>query len=120
MEEQRVVTTARQHDDITTGEYGGIGSLIRRSGSSVMIAEPYEGFPAAKAGMRAGDVILKVDGFSTEEMALESVSDNAVVVVEWAERWDRLDSVCTMRLNFDYGEKETDRIISWDGQIPGL
>ncbi len=51
---------------------------------------------------------------------LESVNDNAVVVVEWAERWTRLDSVCTMRLNFDYGEKETDRMINWDGQIPGL
>jgi len=59
----------------TTGEYGGIGSLIRRSGSSVMIAEPYDGFPAAKAGMRAGDKILKVDGVNTQDMPLESVSD---------------------------------------------
>ena len=59
----------------TTGEYGGIGSLIRRSDNSVMIAEPYDGFPAAKAGIRAGDLILKVDGVSTMEMAIESVSD---------------------------------------------
>ena len=59
----------------TTGEYGGIGSLIRPSGSQVMIAEPYEGFPAAKAGVRAGDVILKVDGVSTKDMPIESVSD---------------------------------------------
>jgi carboxyl-terminal processing protease len=59
----------------TTGEYGGIGSLIRRSGNSVMIAEPYDGFPAAKAGIRAGDQILKVDGVSTKDMAIESVSD---------------------------------------------
>ncbi len=59
----------------TTGEYGGIGSLIRRSGSNVMIAEPYEGFPAAKSGIRAGDVILKVDGVPTKDMELESVSD---------------------------------------------
>ncbi len=59
----------------TTGEYGGIGSLIRRSGSQVMIAEPYEGFPAAKAGIRAGDIILEVDGVPTKEMELESVSD---------------------------------------------
>jgi carboxyl-terminal processing protease len=59
----------------TTGEYGGIGSLIRRSGEKVMIAEPYEGFPAAKVGIRAGDVILKVDGVPTTDMELESVSD---------------------------------------------
>ena len=59
----------------TTGEYGGIGSLIRRSGDNIIIAEPYEGFPAAKSGLRSGDVILKVDGVSTRDMQLESVSD---------------------------------------------
>jgi len=59
----------------TTGEYGGIGSLIRRSGEQVMIAEPYEGFPAAKAGIRAGDVILEIDGVPTKEMQIEKVSD---------------------------------------------
>jgi len=59
----------------TTGEYGGIGSLIRRSGNQVMIAEPYDGFPAAKAGIRAGDVILEVDGTPTADMELESVSE---------------------------------------------
>jgi len=59
----------------TTGEYGGIGSLIQRSGKQVMIAEPYEGFPAAKAGIRAGDVILEVDGVPTKEMEIEKVSD---------------------------------------------
>jgi len=59
----------------TTGEYGGIGSLIRRSDNAVMIDEPYEGFPAAKAGIRAGDKILKVDGVPTSDMAIESVSD---------------------------------------------
>lgn len=59
----------------TTGEYGGIGSLIRRSGEQVIIAEPYEGFPAAKAGLRAGDEILEIDGDMVEGMAIESVSD---------------------------------------------
>jgi len=59
----------------TTGEYGGIGSLIRRSGDYTIIADPYKGFPADKVGIRAGDKILKVDGKSAENMAIESVSD---------------------------------------------
>jgi carboxyl-terminal processing protease len=59
----------------TTGEYGGIGSLIRRSGKQVLIAEPYDGFPAAKVGIRAGDIIVEVDGNPTENLPIESVSD---------------------------------------------
>lgn len=59
----------------TTGEYGGIGSLIRKSDEQVIIAEPYEGFPAADAGIRSGDIILEVDGAPVEGMAIESVSD---------------------------------------------
>jgi len=59
----------------TTGEYGGIGSLIRRSGDYTIIADPYKGFPADKAGLRAGDKILKVDGVSVEKADVSSVSD---------------------------------------------
>lgn len=59
----------------TTGEYGGIGSLIRRSGDFTIIADPYMGFPADKAGLRAGDKILKVNGESVENAAITSVSD---------------------------------------------
>jgi carboxyl-terminal processing protease len=49
---------------MTTGEYGGIGALIRQDGDYVIISEPYEGFPAQKADLRAGDKILK---FNDEE-----------------------------------------------------
>ncbi|WP_430811401.1 MULTISPECIES: S41 family peptidase [unclassified Carboxylicivirga] len=47
---------------MTTGEYGGIGSLISQRGDYVVIAEPYEGFPASNAGLKAGDKILEIDG----------------------------------------------------------
>jgi carboxyl-terminal processing protease len=58
----------------STGEYGGIGSLIRKQGDETIIADPYSGFPAAKAGLRAGDVILEVGGRKTDEMPITEVS----------------------------------------------
>jgi carboxyl-terminal processing protease len=39
---------------MTTGQYGGIGALIRKIDEHVYIAEPYEENPAQKAGLRAG------------------------------------------------------------------
>lgn len=47
---------------MTTGQYGGIGARIRKIDDFVVIGEPYKGFPAHKAGLKAGDVILQVDG----------------------------------------------------------
>ena len=46
---------------LTTGQYGGIGALIKKKGDYVVISEPYEGFPAHKTGLMAGDKILKID-----------------------------------------------------------
>ncbi len=47
---------------MTKGEYGGIGALIQKQGEYVVITEPYEGFPAQKGGLKAGDKIISVDG----------------------------------------------------------
>jgi len=60
---------------MTTGNYGGIGAVIRRDGDYTIIADPYQGSPAARAGLMAGDIILSVDGFSTKNKNLSSVSD---------------------------------------------
>lgn len=46
----------------TTGQYGGIGALIRKKNDTIYISEPYKGFAADKAGLVAGDAILEVDG----------------------------------------------------------
>ena len=48
---------------MTTGKYAGIGSVIRQyQKDKVVIAEPYAGSPAAKVGLKAGDILLEIDG----------------------------------------------------------
>ena len=49
---------------LTTGKYGGIGALImqRQDNDYITISDPYEGLPAQRNDVRAGDVILSVDG----------------------------------------------------------
>ncbi len=59
---------------MTTGQYGGIGALIRKKGDHVLVAEPYEGFGADKAGLIAGDIILEINGKPTEGKSVEDVS----------------------------------------------
>lgn len=60
----------------TTGEYGGIGSLImQRKDGGVFISDPYEGSPAAEAGLRPGDRIVKIDTFNTRNWTSKQVSD---------------------------------------------
>jgi carboxyl-terminal processing protease len=58
----------------TTGKYGGIGSLISERDNYVIIEEPYEGMPAAEAGLMSGDKILEIDGKSMKGKKSEDVS----------------------------------------------
>lgn len=58
-----------------SGQYGGIGALIRKIGDNVVIAEPYEGFPAAKAGLKAGDIITSIDSKPVNNKNVSDVSE---------------------------------------------
>ena len=59
---------------MTTGEYAGIGALIMKKNKEICISEPYEGMPAQRNGVRAGDVILEVNGIKVEGMSVSDVS----------------------------------------------
>jgi carboxyl-terminal processing protease len=60
---------------MTTGKYGGIGSMVRSNGEYAVITEVYRNFPADKAGLKPGDIIKKVDGVSLNGIPTDRVSD---------------------------------------------
>lgn len=59
---------------LTTGKYGGIGSIIRKKGDYVIITQPYENSPADKAGLKIGDRILKIGDEDAKGFTVEEVS----------------------------------------------
>ncbi|MCM1077628.1 MAG: S41 family peptidase [Bacteroides sp.] len=60
---------------MTTGEYGGIGSIIQQSDEGVIVVEPYKGSPASLAGLRPGDLFLSIDGDSVVGWTSDKVSE---------------------------------------------
>ncbi len=60
---------------LTMGEYGGIGSIIQYYDDNVHISEPYENFPAHKAGLLPGDAIVEINGVNTEKKSVSEVSE---------------------------------------------
>ncbi len=60
---------------MTTGEYGGIGAIIQYFDGKSQISEPYEGFPAAKAGLIPGDIFLEVNGIDVTGKNTSEVSE---------------------------------------------
>ena len=60
---------------ISTGEYGGVGSYITQRKGETYFSEPYEGSPAALAGVRAGDKIVTIDGDSVAGLPSDKVSE---------------------------------------------
>jgi carboxyl-terminal processing protease len=65
----------REMQESTSGEFFGIGIEITQQNDRLVVVAPIADTPAARAGLRAGDIILAVDGKLTQEMTLrESVS----------------------------------------------
>ena len=46
---------------MSTGQYGGVGALIGKRKNEIIVLEPYRGYPADNAGLKAGDQILKIN-----------------------------------------------------------
>jgi carboxyl-terminal processing protease len=60
---------------LTTGEYAGVGALIGNRGEGNIVLMPYTGFPAQNAGMRIGDLLLKVDSIAVLKKTTSEVSE---------------------------------------------
>ncbi|MGB7392835.1 MAG: S41 family peptidase [Pricia sp.] len=78
-------TTFLNEQDVETyrinnaGEYSGIGALVRSSEDKLLIVEPYKDYPADKAGLNAGDEILKIGDIDVSEF-----EDNASELLKGA------------------------------------
>lgn len=59
---------------MTTGRYGGVGSLIRKREDYIIFAQPYKGAPADQAGIKIGDKILAINGENMRGMGVEDIS----------------------------------------------
>lgn len=60
-----------------TGKYAGVGAIIRyhKRYDRVVVVEPYEGMPALNAGLRAGDILLAIDGDDLKGLSVDKVSN---------------------------------------------
>ena len=67
-----------------TGKYAGVGAVIRyqKKRDHVVISEPYEDMPAHRAGLRAGDVLLRVDSVDVKGMDTQAVSSCCAAMLE--------------------------------------
>ncbi|MEM9144192.1 MAG: S41 family peptidase [Bacteroidota bacterium] len=61
------------------GEYSGIGALVRSYKDKLLVVEPYKDYPADKAGLKAGDEIIKIG-----DITVANFDDNASELLKGA------------------------------------
>jgi carboxyl-terminal processing protease len=62
----------QQHNDLQ-GQYEGIGAYMEVKDGRIVIQAPMDGSPAQRAGLRPGDIVLKVDGQNVADLPLDEV-----------------------------------------------
>ena len=65
---------AKMQED-ESGKYYGVGMYIQPQNNKIVVVYPFEGSPSFKAGLRPGDVIVKIDGKSAEGLDTTAVAD---------------------------------------------
>lgn len=89
---------------MTTGEYGGIGSVIQQSDKGVIVVEPYKGSPAQTAGLRPGDIFVMIDGDSVIGLSSDEVSgklkgqSGSTLKLVMKRPWVKTDSILEFEL----------------------
>lgn len=63
----------KQEQNFTQGQFDGIGALMEMKNGNATIVAPFDGSPAQKAGLKAGDVITKVEGKDVTGLPLDQI-----------------------------------------------
>lgn len=66
---------SEQLDIITKGKYGGLGMEIGKQENKITVISPIDDTPAQRAGIRAGDIIITINGMSTKDMSINEASE---------------------------------------------
>lgn len=89
-----------------TGKYAGVGAVIRyhKKHDRVVVIEPYEGMPALEAGLRAGDILLSIDGEDLKGLPVDEVSSRlrgepGTTLSICAKRQGVVDSIIEVKLS---------------------
>ncbi len=60
---------------VTTGQYGGIGAMMKTKDDKIIVEEIFENYPAHKAGLKVGDIITKVEGKTAKGSNYGNISE---------------------------------------------